>query len=115
MRWGINLRGDLAKLDDVEIASRYEALIAEKEAAILAMPKYTRSKLFYALDAIPLVRGPLHARIFYRMQWLLLALYVALKWHDLVLPQAYMLECELRDVTDEIERRVAKKKAIPVT
>lgn len=32
MRWGINLRGDLAKLDDTEIASRYEALVSYKEA-----------------------------------------------------------------------------------
>jgi hypothetical protein len=32
MRIGINLRGDLAKLDDAEIASRYGALIAEKLA-----------------------------------------------------------------------------------
>ena len=28
MRWGINLRGDLAKLDDAEIASRFETLMA---------------------------------------------------------------------------------------
>jgi hypothetical protein len=32
MRLGINLRGDLAKLDDAKIASRYEVLIAEKVA-----------------------------------------------------------------------------------
>jgi hypothetical protein len=39
MRYGINLRGDLAKLDDAEIASRYEALIAEKVARDEANPR----------------------------------------------------------------------------
>ena len=49
MRLGINLRGDLAKLDDFDIASRYEALISEKEAKVRAMPSYTGSRLSYRI------------------------------------------------------------------
>ena len=45
MRFGINLRGDLAKLDDAEIASRYEALISEKETTHRALPIYTTAPL----------------------------------------------------------------------
>ena len=45
MRLGLNLRGDLAKLDDAEIASRYEALIREKEVRILETPTFARHRL----------------------------------------------------------------------
>jgi hypothetical protein len=40
MRFGINLRGDLAKLDDAEIASRFEELVSETETKYRASPAY---------------------------------------------------------------------------
>ena len=33
MRWGINLRGDLAKLSDAELAEKFEFLISDRQAA----------------------------------------------------------------------------------
>jgi hypothetical protein len=117
MRPGINLRGDLAKLDDVEIASRYEALISQKEAELQALPFYAKNKLIYRLGTLFLVRGLFHARIFYRIQWLIFALLAGVKSHDLSTPShynAYMLECELKDVRDEMKRRIAARKAVAV-
>ena len=49
MRFGINLRGDLAKLDDTEIAARYETLVAEKEANIRSLAFIQQNKLAYRL------------------------------------------------------------------
>ena len=59
MRFGINLRGDLAKLDDAEIASRYEALIAEKVARHKANPpQVLGSKWLYRIGEWMIWRGP---------------------------------------------------------
>ncbi|MGY8705921.1 hypothetical protein RAD16_09270 [Bradyrhizobium sp. 18BD] len=115
MRLGINLRGDLAKLDDTEIAARHEELITRKEAELRALPSRSRTKLGLRLDSLLLARGPFHARIFYRLQWFLFALFNAVKLQDLTLPSSYnsyLLECELKDVRDEIKRRIAARKAV---
>jgi len=114
MRWGVNLRGDLAKLDDAEIAARYEALISHKEAWVRQLPKYPGSGPMYRLEMRVPWRGPLHARIFYKIQFVLMGVLEALQGGG-SLPsnsayERYMKECELRDVTDEIKRRVAQKK-----
>jgi hypothetical protein len=114
MRWGINLRGDLAKLDDAEIASRYEALVSEKEAWVQQLPKYPESGPTYRMAMRMPWRGLLHARIFYRLQFVLMGVFAGLQGGG-PLPsnlayERYMMECELLDVTDEIKRRVAQKK-----
>lgn len=113
MRLGINLRGDLAKLDDAEIAARYETLISEKEARVRNLPKHVASKPMYRLAMRVPWRGPLHARIFYKMQAVLIGVLAGLNGGALpsdVDYKFYLMECELRDVTDEIKRRVAQKK-----
>jgi hypothetical protein len=118
MRLGINLRGDLAKLDDIEIAARHEELIARKEAELGALPSRARNKLGLRLHSLLLARGPFHARIFYRIQWFVFALFATVKSHSLMLPSdydAYLLECELKDVRDEIKRRIAARKAVAAT
>ena len=117
MRLGINLRGDLAKLDDVEIAARHEELIARKEAELRELPSYAKNKLGLRLDSLLLARGPFHARIFYRLQWFAFALLSLVKSHDLILPGygSYLLECELKDVRDEMKRRIAARKAVAAT
>ncbi|MGY2908203.1 hypothetical protein [Bradyrhizobium sp. URHC0002] len=114
MRIGMNLRGDLAKLDDAEIASRYEALIREKEVRILEAPKYARHRLLDRLWTILFGRGLFHARIFYKINALIFGGLAALKGHELLMPSdynAYLSECELKDVTDEMKRRIALRKA----
>jgi hypothetical protein len=118
MRLGINLRGDLAKLDDAEIAQRHEELIARKEVELRALPSRARNKLGLRLDSLLLARGPFHARIFYRIQWFAFALLSAVKSHDLVSPwsyDSYLLECELKDVRDEMKRRIAARKGMLAT
>ena len=110
MRIGMNLRGDLAKLDDAEIASRYEALIREKEVRILEAPKYAR----HSLGTILFGRGLFHARIFYKINALIFGGFAALKGQEPLMPSdynAYLSECELKDVTDEMKRRIALRKA----
>jgi hypothetical protein len=108
MRWGINLRGDLAKLGDDEISSRFETLMAEREALYRTVPFSTGNKWLYQRGVgIPFGRGLLHARIFYR--------WYALQYLGSPLSDLYLLDCELKDARDEIKRRLGEKKAIPVT
>jgi hypothetical protein len=109
MRFGIKLRGDLAKPDDAEIASRYEALIAEKVARHKANPSQALgSKWLYRIGEWMIWRGPFHARIFYKAQLVLLSIWAGYKTGDWVIPDVdgYLQECELKDVTDEIRRRI---------
>ena len=103
MRFGINLRGDLAKLDDAEIASRFEGLISEME---------TKHKVVYQVGKWS-ARGALHARIFYKIQAVIFGVLGAFGGNSLVTPsgiELYLLGCELADVRDEIERRVRRQK-----
>jgi len=104
MRFGINLSGDLAKLDDAEIASRYEALIAEKVAGQQAQPTLPiiGANWLYRVGQAMLGRGLLHAPLFYRIQGVLLGYYA----QDPFIYFAYRRECELKDVRDEIRRRL---------
>jgi len=107
MRWGINLRGDLAKLDDAEIASRYETLISEME---------TKHKVTYQVGKFS-ARGLLHARIFYWVQAVVFGVFGGLSGGDsrAMSPsgiELYLLGCELADIRDEIERRVRRRKTV---
>ena len=106
MRFGINLRGDLAKLDDGDIASRLETLMAEREALYRAVPFSSGNKWLYQ-RGVGMVFGRrlLHARIFYR--------FYALQYLGSSLSELYLLDCELQDVRDEIKRRMRQKKLFP--
>ena len=104
MRFGINLRGNLAKLDDAKIASRYEALIAEKVA--LHQGSFINGKWVHRIDQWTNWRGPFHARIFYKAQAVVLGILAAFHRWIWIDPDACIRECELKDMTDEIRRRV---------
>ena len=55
---------------------------------------------------MPLGRGPFHARIFYKFLGLsYLNIFKSSSLYDL-----YLLDCELKDVRDEIERRIRRQK-----
>jgi len=113
MRFGVNLRGDLAKLDDAEIASRFEALISETEIRHRATPAHACGKVVYRIWKGSLGRGLFHARIFYQIQILLFGVWAALEGGTLLTRSdidLYLLNCELNDVKDEIERRVRYRK-----
>ena len=110
MRFGINLRGDLAKLDDAEIASRFEGLISEME---------TKHKVVYQVGKYG-ARGLLHARIFYWIQAVIFGVFSGLSGGDgrAISPSGiglYLLGCELADLRDEIERRVRLRKTATAT
>ena len=111
MRFGINLRGDLAKLDDAEIASRFEALISEME---------TKHKVPYRVVKWNIFRGLLRASIFYKIQAVIIGVMLAFgpggTWIGISGIELYLLDCELSDVRDEIERRVKyRKRAMAAT
>ena len=112
MRFGINLRGDLAKLDDAEIASRFETLISETETRHRATLAHASGRVIYRICKASLGRGLFHARIFYQIQILLFGV-LALREGQLLdrsVIDLYLLNCELNDVKDEIERRVRYRK-----
>src|SRR4051812_14418085 len=107
MRFGINLRGDLAKLDDAEIASRFEELLSELEAK-RKLPMQAPNKFVYRLQKWSF-RGLFHARFFYKIQALIFAVFAAFDgqiWLTRSAVELYLVDCEFADVRDEIERRV---------
>jgi uncharacterized protein (DUF433 family) len=113
MRFGINLRGDLAKLDDTEIAKRYERLVSEKEKRLQKLPKFAKQTLFRWIFGLFLGRGPLHAPIFYKTQMFVGRILGALSqaWIDDDAANDYYSECEFKDVQDEIECRIRQRKS----
>jgi hypothetical protein len=116
MRLGINLRGDLCRLGDAEIASRFEALMADREALFLTSSNYGLQKSAYQNRlTLWMGRGLLHARFFYELYSLLTFGPSFKMFRKYSLRELYLLDCELKDVRDEIKRRVAQKKALPTT
>jgi len=112
MRFGINLRGDLAKLSDAEIAAKFEALIVEREAIYPKVSGYFGNKWLYQRGWRSwLGRGPLHSRIFYRF----LGLQNIDPFKRPSLYDLYLLDCELKDTRDEIKRRVKRQKTALAT
>jgi hypothetical protein len=115
MGFGINLRGDLAKFDDAEMAARFEALISERAALDQRNSTYFGSGWFRFHWGL-LRRGLFHARIFYKIQGLafLFVTQVLSLQFDFAKSssfyEVYLCNCELKDVRDEIERRVRRAK-----
>jgi len=105
MRLGINLRGDLAKLSDAEITAEFDRLLADRESHYPAAPALWSFKALWRYGFMLLLpRGPLHARIFYK--WTV-GYFGPFKSR---LGALYLLDCEIMDVRDEIERRVKEGK-----
>jgi hypothetical protein len=118
MRASINLRGDLAKLSDAELIERLqEAWRAYEVAAKKPWAWLLHSR-----------RGPIRHPRAYRFlsvlasgggSWLDLLFAAALsgktaepslRWADPTV-DAHLSLCEIRDLTDEMERRVADRRA----
>ncbi len=105
-RPGVNLRGDLAKLDGDELASRLdEALVAIERLAAKGTGRLLHEW-----------RGPLRGRIFYRLIWRLPDLVEAVITRSIpVLEQdderaLYLAHCEAKDLMDEIRRRLEARR-----
>lgn len=113
MRWGINLRGDLAKLDDAGIASMFEKLMQEREALYQRMSDPLGEKWLYQ-KGIGMIfgRGLLHARIFYRLYGFTYRFSSFPFTKRPHIYDLYLLDCELRDIQDELRRRLKQKRRI---
>jgi hypothetical protein len=105
MGLSINLRGDLAKLSDAELAARLKDAWQAHEAAKDRVPWYNvwysrrgpiRHPWAYRVLSLAGVRGPLSfylgAGPFLRVSWM----------------DVHLTLCEIRDLNDEIERRARR-------
>lgn len=102
MRLGINLRGDLAKLSDHELSEQLEASIAQRDW-LISETKNAPNRWAYRLGiAMPFGRGLLHARLFYRLLGRLSVGAVT----GQSLGDLYVVECEIKDIMDELKHRV---------
>ena len=111
MRLGINLRGDLARLSDGEIAARFDTLIDEREALFPTLSNYGLQKSAYQTGlTLWFGRGPLHARIFYELYALFTFGPSFKMFRKYDLRPLYLLDCELKDICDEIRRRGVGKR-----
>jgi hypothetical protein len=110
MRFGINLRGDLAKLDDAELSSEFDRLVEYRIARFGSEPRVGSLKGFiYYGPEWSFGRGPIHVRWAYKI-WI--GYFWIFRGRRGTL---YLVECEIRDVRDELAHRATRKKAIPVT
>ena len=111
MRFGVNLRGDLAKLSDQELGERLDAAIAERGAKRHSPGLFGGSD--YNGSGLTFGRGPLHARIFYKSIVFAIRIMGVLnggsffRRNDAAL---YLLDCEIGDLLDEVKRRLKVRK-----
>jgi hypothetical protein len=106
VRFGVNLRGDLAKLSDDELADHLQSSLDRREALAARFDDTGPWQYRYGF-MMPFGRGLLHARILYR---------IMAAWCDgpltgRSLGDLYMLDCEIKDLRDEMRRRVKARRA----
>ncbi|KRE08767.1 hypothetical protein ASE61_04225 [Bosea sp. Root670] len=106
MRLGINLRGDLAKLTDEQLAAHLDKSIAHREELAPRAGDRANRWIYSGGAGMPFGRGLLHARIFYRLMGF---------WYDAPLNRRslgdlYVLDCEIKDIMDELKRRVRMRR-----
>ncbi len=102
MRWGINLRGDLAKISDDELAERLQGHLDDREALAARAGDAANRWLYKHGVGMPFGRGLLHARIFYRITGFL----YGGPLNGRSLGDLYVLDCEIKDIADEMKRRL---------
>ncbi len=108
--FGINLRGDLTKLSDAEIAAEFDRLLADREKHYPSAPALWSFRALWHYGFTLLVpRGLLHAPVFYKAA---VGHFGPFKSR---LSALYLLDCELLDVRDEIQRRVEERKRAKAT
>lgn len=108
MRFGINLRGDLKKLSDAELAAQFEHMMEYHQTRFSKSPRVGSAKgMLYYDPEWPFGRGLIRHRLAYKIQ-------IGYFW-----PfrgrrgTQYLVECEIKDLHDEMMRRVRKKKPKP--
>ncbi len=109
MRFGFNLRGDLAKLDPWQLEQQLEVHLAEREFVfdkISDLFSVGNKSLYQSGGGMPLGRGLFHARIFYKINGFLYG-----GSHKKGLGRLYVIDCELKDIIDEYRRRIKAQSA----
>ncbi|SRR6266851_6487602 len=108
MRLGINLRSDLRELNDNELAAEFDRLRKYRDARFRTAPRVGSLKgaLYYGIEW-PFGRGPIHARFAYKI-------WIGYFWIFRG-PRGtlYLVECEIKDLRDEIERRARTRRTAP--
>jgi hypothetical protein len=106
MRLGINLRDDLKRLTDAQIAAELERLLDEREklygsVSVLVVDQ----KLLYRWGLLfPFGRGLIHHPLAYKLCGGGFGRFTT------IFGCLYLLDCEIKDVRDEIQRRVKRRK-----
>jgi hypothetical protein len=107
MAWGINLRNDLARLSDSELAEELDRLCEYRSSRFGSAPAVGSLRGFFRYHfAWPLFgRGPVHARWAYRF-------WIGYYWiFRGPVGTQYLVECEIKDLRDELQRREKRKNA----
>jgi len=105
MRFAINLRTDLKKLSDAELGLEFERLIQYRVDRFGSEPRVGSFKgIIYHGPEWPFGRGPIHARWAYRI-WI--GYFWIFRGRRGTL---YLVECEIEDLDDEIQRRSKAKR-----
>lgn len=108
LRFGINLRGDLAKLSDTEIGEEMDRLISERQSLYDSIPSIVADwKWLYKFGFLfPFGRGLMHSRLNYKLKGGYFGPFKHAPFGAL-----YRYDCEIKDILEEIERRVEWKKS----
>jgi hypothetical protein len=109
MAWGINLRRDLRELSDSDLAEELDRFCKYREARWGTHPPVGDLRRFwrYGIEW-PFGRGPIYARWAYRF------------WIGYYWPfrgpagTQYLVECEIKDLRDEMQRRAGRQIASSV-
>lgn len=106
MCWGINLRADLAKFSDADLAADFNHMIEYRSERFGTAPPVGSLKgLFrYGFAWWPGGRGLIRARWAYRLR---IGYFGPFRRP---LGTQYLVECEIKDLRDEMQRRVQVRK-----
>ena len=107
MGWGINLRGDLARLSDAELAAEFDRFLEYRSSRFGSAPPVGSLRGFfrYGFAWWPSGRGLIRARWAYR-------LWIGYFWiFRGPLGTQYLVECEIKDLYDEIQHRITTRGA----
>lgn len=107
MQMNIDLRGDLKKLSDAEIAETMDRLLAERQSLYDSIPWIVGDKKWLYRKGLMFWfgRGPIHSRSCYK----LLGGYIG-PFKNNPFGTLYRYDCEILDLTDEIKRRIESRK-----
>jgi len=106
MCWGVNLRADLARLNDWDLAAEFERMIEYRLTRFGTAPPVgsLRGLFRYGFAWWPGGRGFIRARWAYQLR-------IGYFWPFRgPMGTQYLVECEIKDLRDEMQRRVRRRK-----